>query len=157
MALRDIRTYMDPSRFARLINRRETKIIAPIYPACLWKTVCFLALMDICAPSPHHPYGLVKPMRETGFKGAGLTNLNIKSKCLRNRMNGFRLLTYFYSFQQRHGALHRRPVRLAFGQDHPGDAGQLVGHRHARTVMAAPRMHGIRPATEAILLGRRVA
>jgi hypothetical protein len=35
--------------------------------------------MDICAPSPHHPYGLVKPMQETGFEGAGLTYLNIKS------------------------------------------------------------------------------
>ena len=41
---------------------------------------------------------------------------------------------------QQRCALHRRPVRLAFGQDHPGDAGQLVGHRHARTVMAATRV-----------------
>jgi hypothetical protein len=68
---------MDPSRFARLIYRRETKSLLPYIRPVDGSALCFLALMDICAPPPHHPYGLVKPMHETGFEGAGLTNLNI--------------------------------------------------------------------------------
>jgi|GEM_PF-5966183 len=43
------------------------EVIAPIYPACLWKPFYFLALMDICAHFPHHFYGSVQPPVGNGY------------------------------------------------------------------------------------------
>ena len=68
---------MAPSGLQDSFDRRETKSLLPYIRPVYGSSLRLLALMDICAPTPHHPYGLVKPMAVTGFEGAGLTNLNI--------------------------------------------------------------------------------
>jgi hypothetical protein len=59
---------MDPTRFARylIIDVRENHCshISGLFV----EVFDFLALMVICAHTPHHPYGLLWPMWETGFE-----------------------------------------------------------------------------------------
>ena len=61
-------TYMDPPRFARylIIDVRENH--CSHISGLFMEVFDFLALMVICAHTPHHPSGLLWPMQKTGFE-----------------------------------------------------------------------------------------
>ena len=148
--------YMDPSRLQDKLSMPSNEVIAPIYPACWWNALCFLALMDICAHSPHHPYGLARPMQEPGFERAGLTDLHIKTTYLRNRGNGFSSLAYSLIQRYQH-ALHRRLVTFSSGKNDPSHSRHFVGHRNTSTIVSAAYMQRVGPAAESIVLGGSIA